>query len=80
MKKFAIILFTFFCFSNLNFAQQKTATIKEYLQTFPTYPFSDPNPIPLFTPVYPYFRFDGFTDKPIQKEWKVVNWKMIISK
>jgi len=21
---------------------------------------------------YPYFRYDGFTDKPIQKKWKVV--------
>ncbi len=72
MKKFAIILFTFFCFHSINFAQQKTATVKEYLQTFTTYPFSDPNPIPLFTPVYPYYRYDGFTDKSIQKQWKVV--------
>src|SRR4030095_3663288 len=71
MKKFAIILYIFFCCAGLNFAQN-AATIKEYLQTFTTYPFSDPNPVPLFTPVYPYYRFDGFTDKPIQKQWKVV--------
>jgi hypothetical protein len=51
---------------------QQPATVKEYQKAFPTYPFSDPNPIPLLTPVYPYFRFDGFTDKPVQKEWKVV--------
>ena len=51
---------------------QTPATVKEYQKTFPTYPFSDPNPIPLLTPVYPYFRFDGFTDKPVNKEWKVV--------
>ena len=35
--------------------------------------FSNPNPVPdpgsLF---YPYFRFDGFTDNAVQKEWKVV--------
>lgn len=51
---------------------QSAATVKEYEQTFTTYPFSDPNPIPLLTPVYPYFRYDGFTTKPVQQKWKVV--------
>ena len=54
---------------------QKTladATVREYQQTFPTYPFSDPSPIPLLTQVYPYFRYDGFTDKAVSKSWKVV--------
>jgi len=46
--------------------------IKEYKKTFTTYPFGDPNPIPLLSPVYPYHRFDGFTTTPVQKEWKVV--------
>jgi len=52
--------------------QQRDATVKEYQQVFPTYPYSDPSPIPLFTSVYPYFRFDGYTDTPVQKSWKVV--------
>ena len=52
-------------------AQQK-ATVKEYNKIFKTYPFSDPDPIPQMGKVYPYFRFDGYTDKPVQKEWKVV--------
>lgn len=51
---------------------QQPSVIKEYTKTFTTYPFSDPNPIPLLSPVYPYYRFDGFTDKPVQKEWKVI--------
>jgi Tfp pilus assembly protein PilF len=51
---------------------QNDATIKEYKQSFPTYAFSDPNPIPLLTQVYPYFRYDGFSIKAINKEWKVV--------
>jgi Tfp pilus assembly protein PilF len=51
---------------------QQPATVKEYLQSFPTYGFSDPNPIPLLSPVYPYFRYDGFTDKAEQKKWKIV--------
>ncbi|HEX9512465.1 MAG TPA: DUF5107 domain-containing protein [Puia sp.] len=48
------------------------ATVREYQQSFPTYPFSDPSPVPLLTPVYPYFRYDGFTDKAVDKSWKVV--------
>jgi hypothetical protein len=68
---------SFFCigiffFHTCCFAQTHTATAREYNEKITTYPFSDPDPIPLLTPVYPYFRFDGFTDKPEEKEWKVV--------
>ncbi|MGI8636990.1 MAG: DUF5107 domain-containing protein, partial [Segetibacter sp.] len=35
-------------------------------------PFSDPDPIPEMNKIYPYFRFDGYTNTPVQKEWKVV--------
>lgn len=51
---------------------QQPATVKEYMQSFPTYAFSDPSPIPLLSPVYPYTRFDGFTDKASQQQWKIV--------
>ena len=51
---------------------QSPSIIKEYKKVFTTYPFSDPNPVPSFTKIYPYFRYDGFTEKPIQKEWTVV--------
>jgi Tfp pilus assembly protein PilF len=47
-------------------------TVKEYERVFTTYPYSDPNPVPTMSRFYPYFRYDGFTDKPIQKKWKVV--------
>jgi hypothetical protein len=50
----------------------QTATVKEYQKVFTTYPYSDPSPIPLFTSLYPYFRYEGYTDKPVQKSWKVV--------
>lgn len=59
------------CMSFICFAQQ-ISSVKEYNKVFTTYPFSDPNPIPLLSPVYPYFRFDGFTDIPVQKEWKAI--------
>ncbi len=54
------------------FAQAQTATVKEYQKIFTTYPYSDPSPIPLTTSLYPYFRYEGYTDKPVQKSWKVV--------
>ena len=47
-------------------------TIREYDRVFPTYPFSDPNPIPVVGRIYPYFRFDGFTAKSEPRSWHVV--------
>jgi tetratricopeptide (TPR) repeat protein len=46
--------------------------VREYERVFTTYPYSDPDPVPAMTRFYPYFRFDGFTDQPVQKKWKVV--------
>ncbi|GAA4802541.1 DUF5107 domain-containing protein [Olivibacter ginsenosidimutans] len=51
---------------------QQAASIRETTQRYVTYSFSDPDPIPASQKIYPYFRFDGFTDKPIQKNWKIV--------
>ena len=70
MKKIVGIIITSLCLGSTQ--AQKDATIKEYTKTFPTYPFSDPNPIPLTEKIYPYFRYDGFTDKAVPKEWKVI--------
>jgi len=52
---------------------QKDATIREYNKAITTYPFSNPNPDPNpVSLIYPYSRYDGFTNKPVKKEWKVV--------
>ncbi|MCW3120100.1 MAG: hypothetical protein JWM28_4182, partial [Chitinophagaceae bacterium] len=69
-RRITWLLSQFFLFTVV-FSQNKS-TIKEYKKTFTTYPYSDPDPVPDFSKIYPYFRFDGFTDKPQQKEWKVV--------
>ncbi len=71
MKKYTIALQLFLLAAVGSIAQQK-ATIKETTKIFKTYPFSDPDPIPEMGKIYPYFRFDGYTNTPIQKEWKVV--------
>ena len=53
-------------------------SITEEFKTIKTYPYSDPNPIPSLalnsqvSVFYPYFIFDGYTDKGMLKEWKVV--------
>ena len=51
---------------------QNNATVREFEKEFKTYPFSDPNPVANPSNVYPYYRFDGFTNKPVQQKWKVV--------
>lgn len=67
------LLATFFLLCSLNvFAQTKPATVREYKKVFTTYPYSDPNAIPVVGRIYPYFRYDMFTDQPVQKEWTVV--------
>jgi tetratricopeptide (TPR) repeat protein len=69
-----LIIFSCFIFllQTTVVAQNKTTTIKEYKKVFTTYPYSDPNPIPVVGKIYPYYRFDLYTDKPIEKEWTVV--------
>ncbi len=71
MQKWVVIILWNLSLFSISHAQ-KDATIKEYGKVFTTYPFSDPNPVPMVERIYPYFRYDGFTDKPVQKEWKVI--------
>ncbi|OYV88459.1 MAG: hypothetical protein B7Z63_00405, partial [Ignavibacteriae bacterium 37-53-5] len=42
--------------------------VKEYKRVFTTYPYSDPDPVPAMSRIYPYFRYNGFTDKSVQKK------------
>ena len=64
-------------FSTLAISGQN-ATIQEKNIAIKTYPYSDPNPIPSLAMnsqvslFYPYFVFDGYTDKGNHQDWKVV--------
>lgn len=77
MKQATIILVIFF-FSGMVGYTQQDVTIREYYETFKTYSFTDPDPVPNMIPlrkigsIYPYFRFDGYTNVSQEKEWKVV--------
>lgn len=68
-------LFVFFIFTQLLVAQNK-AIIKEETREMDTYPFGDPNPIPVLTgkafKIYPYFTFDGYSQRSQKHPWKVI--------
>ncbi|GFR80717.1 TPR-domain containing protein [Elysia marginata] len=41
----------------------------------PTYPFSDPDPIPILwknPKIFPYYKYNGYSKKSVNKKWKVV--------
>jgi len=63
------IIFFLVVFTSLVLAQ---ATVTETKQVFRTYSFGDPDPIARFTNIYPYFRFEGYSISPKDREWKVV--------
>jgi tetratricopeptide (TPR) repeat protein len=68
---FSLILVTTLMFCPLT-SMAQNATVREYTQTFLTYPFEDPNPVARTGKIYPYYRFDGFTTKAVDRVWKIV--------
>jgi tetratricopeptide (TPR) repeat protein len=50
---------------------QETSIRVEYI-SFPTYPFSDPDPVARPGKIYPYFRFDGYSTQPVMQKHKMV--------
>ena len=65
------------CFSceksgQFSYLNPSKAVIYEETQILKTYPFSDPNPIPNIGRIYPYFKFDGYTNHAIDQSWKMV--------
>src|SRR5512135_3418882 len=53
-------------------ARPQQAAVSESLWTFKTYPFSDPDPVPRMTNIYPYFRFQGYSTRAVERKWKIV--------
>ncbi len=53
----------------------KSARISERTQSIKTYPFSEPNPVPILvkdTRLYPYHSFEGYSHEGTPRDWKVV--------
>jgi len=53
-------------------ALPQEASISEQKVIMKTYMFSDPDPVPDMERTYPYFRFDGFTNRSTMREWNMV--------
>lgn len=56
-------------------ADEQKATIIESVMEIETYPFDDPNPVPVIITgkrIYPYHKFDGYSTGATKKEWNVV--------
>ena len=54
----------------------QTARISEETRVIKTYPFSEPNPIPILTRdarLYPYHSFEGYATDGVPREWNVVH-------
>jgi tetratricopeptide (TPR) repeat protein len=52
--------------------------VQEEMRTIRTYPYSDPDPLPtrgIQSKIYPYNRFDGYSQEAIEKEWKVITFE-----
>lgn len=72
MKNNILLISTFLSLVNLNQVSAQKAKISEKQIQMLTYPFSDPNPVPEFSKYYPYYSFDGYSDKGIMHTWKMV--------
>jgi hypothetical protein len=56
-------------------ASAQSADISEEIRTLQTYPFSEPNPVPILNRdprLYPYHSFEGYSATSEPREWKVV--------
>jgi len=63
------------CFLPLSLAAQQ-ARISEGKRVITTYPFSEPNPIPILTRdsrLYPYHSFEGYAHEGVPREWTVIH-------
>jgi len=67
-----LVLLVVLCILACQTTLARQATVTEGKQVFRTYPFGDPDPVARMSNIYPYFRFEGYSVAPIDKEWKVI--------
>ncbi|MEX2512135.1 MAG: DUF5107 domain-containing protein [Cyclobacteriaceae bacterium] len=69
------LLFTTTAFLTVFLSWGQEARITQEPVTYTTYPFSDPSPVPSLAykrDIYPYFKFEGYSVDPVNKEWNRV--------
>ncbi len=72
IKKNFLLWFSLLMVANLSASFAQKARVKEYEAEFPTYSFSDPDPVVKMNKIYPYFRFDGYFTVASKQDWKMV--------
>jgi hypothetical protein len=72
MKKGKFWLILILNLMNMNHLLAQSAKISLEQTPLITYPYSEPNPIAVPGIIYPYFRFDGYSDKGVMQNWKMV--------
>jgi tetratricopeptide (TPR) repeat protein len=72
MRKLKYLISSILLFLMIVKLSAQQASIREEMIQMPTYLFSDPDPVPNIGRIYPYSRFDGFTNTAIDKEWNMV--------
>jgi predicted Zn-dependent protease len=73
--KIAKLLLLLFLFGGSIQLRSQSASISEESRIFTTYPFNDPNPIPILADnpkIYPYHKFEGYSHESSEQAWKVV--------
>ncbi|MFI3314175.1 MAG: DUF5107 domain-containing protein [Rikenellaceae bacterium] len=71
-KNLCLIFIVVSCVATINCAFGQT-TFSQRGEIMKTYGYSDPDPIANpAKPIYPYFRFDGFTSEGSDQQWQVV--------
>lgn len=71
-KSIALLFATALCLLPAGQTLRAQTEARETQETLTTYPFGDPNPIPVFGKIYPYYRFDGLTATSEPRKWTVV--------
>jgi Flp pilus assembly protein TadD len=56
----------------VNALNGQEARVREEEVNFTVYPFSEPDPVARPGTIYPYFRFDGYTTVPVEKNIRMV--------
>ncbi|WP_189356700.1 DUF5107 domain-containing protein, partial [Arenibacter certesii] len=63
-----LLILGFMCHQGIS----QKATVREENLNMKTYMFGDPDPVANINRIYPYFRFDGYTDQGEYRDWKMV--------
>ena len=74
LKFFKLSILCWLAIGNMLVSGQ-SAKISEESRIFTTYPFHDPNPIPILADnnkIYPYHKFEGYSHQSTEQAWKVV--------